>query len=406
MFGLAVIAALMASVLVQASPALAKTMEIGYQGVAYGTSVNVGGIVQSGRSAQSVLGCTSQVGVTHTNTAATVITPVLSTGTIDTSVASESTGTGVASTSSTTIQNVSALSGAVTATAVKSVSTTSRDKSTGKFSTSAAGTQFTNLVVAGIPITAQPAPNTKLTLPGVGYVILNQQFGHVGTSKADLTVIGIHVVVTLGAAAGTQVVVSYASSGLGGPFTGLLSGLSYAAQANVLSGTVLLGRAFPQPLSCFGTNGAIKTNGGALVAVPPVVISGTAVDTAEGNLAHKNSQAETSSTIQNLNLLSSLVTATAVKADVTANGNPPTLGDNSSFLDLSVAGFPSIGDNVPPNTKLSLAGLGTLWLHRVIKTSNSITVIMIELIVKVPNNPLGLTPGTTVQVAYARVGIS
>ena len=406
-FMIAVVVALAANVLVAAAPALANAnaKEIGFEGSAYGTSVNVGGVVKSGRSALSVLGCTSQVGVTHTNTAASVNAAVITTGTIDTSTASETTATGVASTSTTTVQGVSILGGLVSATALQSVSTTSRDNSTKKLSISAAGTTFTNLKVLGIPITIQPAPNTTIALPGVGEVILNQQTGHVGTNTAGLTVIAIHVIVNITtplAPKGTQVVVSYANSSLGGPFGGLLSGLSYAASANVLSSTVLVGQVFPQPLACFGTGGATRTNGGALVSVPPVVVSGTAVDTAEGT-ARKHPQAETSSTIQGLNLLG-LVTATAVKADVTATGNPPALGDNSSFLDLVVAGTP-ITIQPAPNTKLTLAGIGTLWLHRVIKTSTSIRVIMIQLIVTVPGNPLGLALNTTVHAASAKVGI-
>jgi hypothetical protein len=405
---LAASATLVAGALVQAAPAMASATatgtKIGFEGTAYGTSVSVLGAVKSGRSALSTIGCTSTVGVTHNNTSPSVTVPgVLSTGTIDTSASSIATDTGVASQSMTTIQSVNALSGLVTADAVTSESTTSRDSTTGAFSTSAAGTVFVNLKVLGIPISATPPPNTKITLPGVGYVELNQQSGHVGASSANLTVIGLHVVVTLGPRAGTQVIVSFAQSALGGPFNGLLNGLSYGAQANVLSGAVLLGKVFPQPLGCFGTGGVVKTNGGALVVLPPLVASGTVVDTAEGINNHKQSSAETSSTIQDLNL-AGLITATAVKADVTANGNPPALADNSSFLDLVVAGN-SISGTPPPNTKISLAGIGTLWLHRVFKTSNSIHVIMIELIVTVPSNPLGLAPNTTVRVASAQVGI-
>jgi hypothetical protein len=408
-FMIAVVVALAANVLVQAGPVLASAnaKEIGFEGSAYGTSVNVGGIVKSGRSALSVLGCTSQVGVTHTNTAASVNAAVLTTGTIDTSTASETTGSGVASTSTTTVQGVSVLGGLVSATALQSASTTSRNNSTNKLSVSAAGTTFANLTVAGVPINVQPGPNTTIGLPGVGEVILNQQTGNVGTSKAGLTVIAIHVIVNITtplAPKGTQIVVSYANSSLGGPFGGLLTGLSYAASANVLSSTVLVGQVFPQPLACFGTGGATRTNGGALVTVRPVLVSGTAVDTAEGTVG-KNPQAETSAAIQTLNLLSGLVTATAVKADVTATGNPPALGDNSSFVHLVVAGTP-VTIQPAPNTKISLAGIGTLWLHRVIKTSTSIRVIMIELIVTVPGNPLGLALNTTVTVASAKVGIN
>jgi hypothetical protein len=404
------IGAMLAGMLVQAAPALAKASEIGFNAEAYGTQVLVGTTVQSGRSAASSLACTSTVGVEHTNSAASVGVPiVLSTGTIDTSAASESNATGVDSTGTSTIQNVSLLNGLVGATAVDSVSTTSRDTATKALSTSSAGTQFVGLNVLGLPITGTPAPNTKITLPGVGYVELNQQTSHVNqkAGKAGLKVIAIHVDVTLStplAPVGTQIFVGYASSGLGGPVVGLLDGLAFGASANVAN-TILAGEAFPEALACFGTEGVTKTNSGAAVSLPGIATSGTVTDTAEGVAGHKNAMVHMTSTIEGLNLLSSILTATAISADVSASGNAPTLTDNSSFLGLTVAGFPAIGDNVAPNTKLSLAGLGTLYLHRVFKEANKITVIMVELVVTVPSNPLGLALGTTVKVGFARAGI-
>ena len=40
------------------------------------------------------------------------------------------------------------------------------------------------------------------------------------------------------------------------------------------------------------------------------------------------------------------------------------------FLNLRVAGFPAIGDDVAPDTMIDLAGLGTLWLYRGIQQPN------------------------------------
>jgi hypothetical protein len=84
-------------------------------------------------------------------------------------------------------------------------------------SSNATGTQFVNLVVAGVPIAGTPAPNTTITLPlGLGFVVLNHQVpdgpetGHTG-----LTVRGLHVVVTLPLApllAGAEVIVAEAHS--------------------------------------------------------------------------------------------------------------------------------------------------------------------------------------------------
>ena len=70
-----------------------------------------------------------------------------------------------------------------------------------------------------------------------------------------------------------------------------------------------------------------------------------------------------------------------------------------------MAGHPGIGDHVAPNTKLSLAGIGTLWLHRQIKTKHKITVIMVQLVVTNPSNPAGLKVGTVVNVAYAQASV-
>jgi len=47
-----------------------------------------------------------------------------------------------------------------------------------------------------------------------------------------------------------------------------------------------------------------------------------------------------------------------------------------------------------------------LELHRQIKTTHKITVIMVQLIVTVPGNPEGLKPGTTVNVAYAQASVN
>jgi hypothetical protein len=390
------------------SVAPAASGELGYQATGYGTTVSVSGIVTSGRSALSTLGCTSTAGITHSNTAASVGVPgVLTTGTIDTSAASQATATGDASVGTSTVQGATLLGGLVAATAVESVSTTSYDSSTGKLSNSSAGTEFLGLTVAGIPVTGTPAPNTKLTLPGVGFVELNQQYGHAYQRTASQTVIGIHIVVTIStplAPVGTNIVVGFANSSLGGPVAGLLSGLAYGARANVLHGVLLAGEAFPQSLGCLGTQGETDTNQGVGLNLLGEVSSGTVTDTAEGINNKKHASATVTSTIEGLNL-GGLVTATGIEASVSAKGNPPTFTDSSQFLDLAVSGFPGLSANPPANTKVPIPGLGTLWLHKVTTTATTETVIMVQLDVTAAGNPLGLSLGTVVNVGYASVGI-
>ena len=66
----------------------------------------------------------------------------------------------------------------------------------GAFS-NADGSTLTNLVVAGVPVTSGDgpvAPNTNISLPGVGYVVLNEQIpSGDGVTSSGLTVNMIHV---------------------------------------------------------------------------------------------------------------------------------------------------------------------------------------------------------------------
>jgi hypothetical protein len=81
------------------------------------------------------------------------------------------------------------------------------------------------------------------------------------------------------------------------------------------------------------------------------------------------------------------------------------LSDTGSlFVGLAVAGHPEVGANPAPNTRVSLAGLGTLWLHRIIQTSTSIQVRMVELVVDAENT-YGLPVGADVRLAVADVGV-
>jgi hypothetical protein len=245
-------------------------------------------------------------------------------------------------------------------------------------------------------------------LPGIGYVILNQQKPHKSTTSAGMTVIGIHLVVTTTspqAKAGTQAFVSVANSALSGPVKGVLSGLAFGTSANI-GNAVVAGRSFPQYMPCLGTEGTTIKNTGFGAAVPGALSAGTIIDKANGTASSAQASGEMTSTIQHVNLFAGAVRASAVKADVTANGNPPARGDNSSFTGLHVSGHPGIKDNVPVNTQVNLPGIGTLWLHRQIKTPTGIRVIMIQLVIGSPTNPAGLPVGATVDVGYARVGVS
>jgi hypothetical protein len=300
------------------------------------------------------------------------------------------------------------LAGLITADEVKAVSTTTHDNS--GFHTNAVGSTFVNLVVAGVPIIVNPPPNTDLNLPGFGHVVLNEQITSTRTRSSSLTVNMIHVFITqaniLNIPIGTQIVVSHAFSGLTSGVQGTLDGQAYGTQARVTN-VVISGPSARVRMACLGTNGALRTNSVAEVQVPPLFSVGEVVDTALGTVNSTSAVGELTSTVQGIDVVTSLVTASLVKADAHASniGGTLTFSDTGSmFVDLHVTGFPNIGDDVPPNTRLNIAGLGTLWLHRVIQTSNSIEVRMIELIVTEANG-FGISIGTDIQVAVAEASV-
>ncbi len=85
--------------------------------------------------------------------------------------------------STATLGRVSILNGLITADGVVAIATSTSGNS------NADGSTLANLVVNGVQIAA-PAPNTRVELPGVGYVVLNEQI----VTDGGITVNMIHVV--------------------------------------------------------------------------------------------------------------------------------------------------------------------------------------------------------------------
>ncbi|MCA1696240.1 MAG: hypothetical protein LC749_16815, partial [Actinobacteria bacterium] len=257
-----------------------------------------------------------------------------------------------------------------------------------------------------------PGPNTKITLAGIGYVVLNEQITNIQAKKAVFTVNMIHIVVTqanlLNLDVGLNIIVSHAKSDLEGPTTAVLDGRAYGTQANIAGSLLKSGPSALVQMPCLGTNGIIRTNSVLTVNLPGILTSGTVKDTAQGTVGDTSAMGETTSTIEGLNLLDGLVKATVIKADAHATSNNGVFSFSdagSQFLGLSVSGHPEITADVAPNTKIELLGLGTLYLHRVIKTPNNITVRMIELKVTNGSNVFGLPLGSDIQVGVAEASV-
>jgi hypothetical protein len=114
-----------------------------------------------------------------------------------------------------TVEDVNILDGLITAKLVVPISSSTSDGFSA--SSNAAGSTIVDLVVGGVPVAPNIAPNTTMALPGVGYVVLNEQVGSGdGQGNSSLTVNMIHVVlqdVLTGAKTG-DIVVGSATSGV------------------------------------------------------------------------------------------------------------------------------------------------------------------------------------------------
>ncbi|MDQ6697363.1 MAG: hypothetical protein M3Z46_07890, partial [Actinomycetota bacterium] len=263
--------------------ASAPATRVGFSGHAFATYVTAAGVVRSGPSAVSALGCGPPAGTTTSNSTVAVDVPgVLHGATLATTGSTYSSGTADRVATTATAQSVT-FPGALTATAVKAESNTVHDS--GGYRTSGTGTSIASLKLAGVPlpVLANPAPNTTIGVPGVGTLILNEQHTTITATSATITVIAMHLSVTIpGPQAGANFIVGYAYSALTAPTTGFVSGQAYGTQAQ-LGSLVGSGPSFLVNLPCGGTNGNLLTNTGAGVTVPTFLTAGAVTNTGRGS---------------------------------------------------------------------------------------------------------------------------
>lgn len=105
-------------------------------------------------------------------------------------------GTAAAAQSVTTVFNVSLLNGLITASSL--TATVSSTSNGARATSNALGSTLENLVVNGVRLTSGDgsiARNTRVSLPGVGYVVLNEQVSTGdGVHSSGVTVNLVHVV--------------------------------------------------------------------------------------------------------------------------------------------------------------------------------------------------------------------
>lgn len=195
------------------------TTSVVVAGTSWVTYVNAaaGSLLQTsiGLTAPSGIGCQGTGGKILTNSVTALnVAGVLSLGTGNTTAIGGPTATGATAKTTATLQNLNLLNGLIRVAAITAVAETKIVNGVRTRSTN--GTAFTGLKVLGINLPINVKPNTKIALPLLGYVILNEQIIPPATSNAPTRVNGLHIRITtansLKLPVGTELILAHADS--------------------------------------------------------------------------------------------------------------------------------------------------------------------------------------------------
>ncbi len=306
--------------------------------------------------------------------------------------------------STSKVAGVRALDGLITADAIVSVAKTTATHR--RISSSSIGSTFVDLHIAGRPVAANVAPNTKITLRGIGYIVLNSVVQTTAPGRKTLTVQGLRLVITesnqFGLPVGSRIVVSQARSGFDRDQpVAVIGGAAYATSGRfrALELTNQAGRSAAVYLGCRELDRPVQTNSINRTAVDGLAATGTGTTSADGHRTNTGGiVAVTTAKTEGLNLLDGVVTADAVRARAQTRKEAgfSTTTDGSGFVNLRVLGQAVADGTVAPNTKVELPGIGRVILFetRIQRSSDrvSVAVKMIRLVID-EGNERGLPSG-------------
>ncbi|UYM04718.1 choice-of-anchor P family protein [Solicola gregarius] len=338
---------------------------------AYGTRVynKNGDLVDSGRTAWSLIACTSKTGKTDRDHLAKVELPggQLSIGPVTTKARSVETKNGAKSVSTTKVGAIVLKASGIGSLKIEGLTGTSESSyANGKYAQKGSVDLLgIKAVLAGIevPLPFNPDdinPGQEFLIPGLAKLRFLDNNGRVGSNVASNNSVALEIkVLTGGPLKGQTVRVGYARTKLEGiPKHGRVGGYGEAAHSELLDGVVSTGRVGYQKLSCTGTNGKWERNSVAGLKVPgaPVRI-GAASGQARGTLG-KSPVAHTRARIADVKLTNNLkIGAIESYAKVTKKN-----GKYKKTSGVSVLRVRAGGENV------------TKQINKAIKNQKSITI--------------------------------
>lgn len=168
------------------------------------------GSVSSTPTAPANLNCTG--GYAQNGAASTSSQQVGSVGAVNDTVSGQIASSGTTATSVANIANPNLLSGLIKGSQV----TATANAAWNNTGSGSASTELTNMTIDGVPASKSPAANTRISLLGLGYMVLNEQTDSVNSSGATETVNAVDIYVTqtnlFGISIGTQIILGHATA--------------------------------------------------------------------------------------------------------------------------------------------------------------------------------------------------
>lgn len=381
-----------------------------YGASAYGSTVALGSTYRSGETALVPM-CTTHPGYARSVHTAAVNLPdtgatLIHIGAVTTNVHSSTSGGTVKSHSDTSTAGAD-ITGLLGATVITSSATETR---TGSTYTPTGRVTFAGLTVAGLslPTNFSPTQDQKFTLAGVGTLLFNHRSLSTSFGAHKLTVTALRIDLTVGNLLGLPtgtIVIGNSSAALHTPTHHLPYGSASGTLLQVGS-TVRSGPTAPVYLPCGGTSGATHYNTTSSINVPGALQIGAVHTYARSTDSATATAAYTRSTIASAILLGGIVPLSAITTEARAIRKPhgPMFFSSAGTTigKLKINGHYQSGA-VPSNTKVTIPGVGTLYLHRVLRSSTGVHVIALELVLSQAVS--GQKKGTVLIVGSARAGV-
>ena len=381
-------------------------------GYTYGSALTIpvhSTLAASGPTAPVAVSCSTRPETITNSTANVSRGSLLSGGATNDQITTSRSATSASVQVTSTVQSVNVLRGLVVAGSVRAVAS-STATAAGATSTGQ-GSRFTALRVAGVPVALTPAPNTRLALPGVGFVVLNEQSGPLNGARAStitVTMLDIQVMRTnsFGLPVGTHLMIAHAMSGetrVAQPMA--MDTYTYSMYV-LAAGNASLGPVAPTSLSCTGGS---NHNGVGSLNSTSIGRTSVLTSSASGSLTTSGGTTTDSASVAAVNVLGGLIQADSITA--TAQAALGTTGSGSTsvtFVNAKIAGV-SLNAHPTANSSVKLAGIGYAYLNESsgVRTSSRAAQGVIALDVYVTTaNSLGLPIGARIIIANAYASIT